>query len=794
MDWIFDNDPNVAINQLKDTIINVLNDHKNFDIDLIGLPLDRRKIAIQATVNALRAFNNRVFGKKYLVLRVEFDSVDGNEQEFMRIINNQSINHLSHLLDRLNGRATDSTEDFNESDEAILFGFIFPKIIHLEWYEFERPNKAGGYFPYYNCNKDLDLSTFGIYRLDQVTPETYKDNCFIIACINSKLFTDTEIELMRSIINTRWLPREELVYFAELFNCYISISYYNDELHKINKAVKYNINGSRSLRLLLRSGHYMLYHDELVPENKYKVKNLNQLLTRMFQHNEFDIINDFNIAEKFIAHEYEFERLEYSPLACKPIECNIKHNGREIKGILSAMYIDNKFKMINRFNKVYIIDPSQLFNKLPDCTIVYMPNLNDIINKIPLSNDYKISSTQFRNTIQQIKISATNMKKVIWIRSFKALTAIDFTGSDIEFNKLVRDVRQILINDLKINLDDYNSLPSMSFRSAIQYGCFNGVYQLSGIVQAFAKRCIHGGLIKTLYDGMFEVDNVTCLDINSSYGTSMTSMKGIPIGTPKPFYDKIPNDSCYAFIQCEISNIKNDKLGRFGFITEGIQRNSSSEGIHTLFIDSVLLNEIRKYVECDIRIINGYSFNQGFNTKIKDFINVLYNLRSKEHLNKFGKNMISCLYGKTLQSTSQFKIITVPNNKIHEYIALNGNFIFEIVKSLRSNCYIVKLLRSINHNYNIPQLGVQVLSESRSRVNGIIDYCNMNDIQIYSIKTDCFVINSDKVNAFSQKYSIGNELGQMKVEYQANRIKYTSPSCYKAELIDGNVRMRGLVN
>ena len=73
MDWIFDNDPNVAINQLKDEIINVLNDHKNFDIDLIGLPLDRRKIAIQATVNALRAFNNRVFGKKYLVLRVEFD-------------------------------------------------------------------------------------------------------------------------------------------------------------------------------------------------------------------------------------------------------------------------------------------------------------------------------------------------------------------------------------------------------------------------------------------------------------------------------------------------------------------------------------------------------------------------------------------------------------------------------------------------------------------------------------------------------------------------------------------------
>ena len=134
----------------------------------------------------------------------------------------------------------------------------------------------------------------------------------------------------------------------------------------------------------------------------------------------------------------------------------------------------------------------------------------------------------------------------------------------------------------------------------------------------------------------------------------------------------------------------------------------------------------------------------------------------------------------------------IPTSQIHEFIAANGNFIFEIVK--RPNCYIVKLLRSVNSNYNIPQFGVQVLSESRSRMDSIIDYCNRNSIPIYSIKTDSFVIPTKNIQQLEAVNKIGTELGEFKIEYQAVHTKYTSASCYKAELIDGNVRMRGIVN
>ena len=135
-----------------------------------------------------------------------------------------------------------------------------------------------------------------------------------------------------------------------------------------------------------------------------------------------------------------------------------------------------------------------------------------------------------------------------------------------------------------------------------------------------------------------------------------------------------------------------------------------------------MLEEIQKYAECDIDIINGYYWNQGFNNKINEFAELLYDLRKIDGLNKFGKNMLSCLYGKTLQSAAKYKVVTVPKNKISDYIAENGNYIYELIK--KPHCYVVKLMQSFNMNFNLPQFGVQVLSESRRRMNAIVDFCN----------------------------------------------------------------------
>ena len=771
---IEDKDAKYVIEQLKSGMDCDINFDYNND--------EEKKSAFKTLINVLQSPHlPKVNGKKYLVLRFNY----GGDFENMRMINNQSISHIIHLIEVLEGKRSDTAEDFSDSDQAILFGLMDLNYVTFEWYEYERAKKSGGYFPYYNKNEQLDLSKFGIYQKKQITNDTYIDNCFITAVKNSNLFSIEEINYMRSLINTRYLPSDELKYIAETFNCCISIAYFNEVRGKINKANVYgNEKSERKLKLLLRCGHYMLYDNSLIPENKYvdeKHKNLNTLITRMLNCGDFELIDDISNCEKFIAHEFEFQNLEYSPNSVRLIK-NFNDEIENYNLLTYAVFTENKFQIIlNR--KAQTIELKDLFDALEDKTLIYMPELKDLVNEIPINDElYKITPIRYRKTIQQIKLTARKFKKTIVIRNIRSLTSIDFSSMNIrEFAKSVNNIMKTIREKLHVDIMNYSTLPKLAIASAIQFGVFDGIYEVSGVVQSFAKKCVHGGIIKTLFDGCFSIKNVTCFDINSSYGTSMNQMQGIPIGKPKVFYNEIPNDSCYSLIQCKISNIRNDKLGKFTFINDGIN-----------FIDSILLEEIHKYIDCDIEIINGYYWNEGFNNRINEFSQLLYNLRSIEGLNKFGKNLLSSLYGKSLQSNVIYKNVIVQKSEIGKYIAENGNFIYEIIN--KKNHYEVKIIKCINISYSIPTFGIMVLSESRKRLNNIINYCNENSINIYSIKTDSFVIDDENVDKFTEVFPIGDKLGELKIEYSAKYIKFTSNTTYKAILKDGKIRMRGVVN
>ena len=223
---------------IKDLISNNLKHGEDFTADLSTLNIKTQEDYIGGLVEALKSAK-LTFGKKYLTIRLIY----GNDLECMRNINSSTLKHLLHLIDVLEGKAARDAEDFTDSDQAVLMAFLTLKGFALEWYEYKRPTKAGGYFPYYNLNDNIDLSTFGIYhKYDNID---YSDNCFITASINSRLFTNEEIEFMRSLVNTRYLPRDDLKYIAELFNVGISISYFNSKRNKIDKAVKFNKDAPR---------------------------------------------------------------------------------------------------------------------------------------------------------------------------------------------------------------------------------------------------------------------------------------------------------------------------------------------------------------------------------------------------------------------------------------------------------------------------------------------------------------------------------------------------------------------
>ena len=757
---------------IKDRIIQQINSGKDFDADFSSfddLTQETYLLALTESLKNLKLKNRN----KYLTLTLDY----GGDNICMRVINSKTLEHIKRLIEIIEGKINDDIEDFADSDQALLFAFMKLQGFSLEWYDYEKPHKDGGYFPYFNLNQDLDLSLFGIYHNDEEA--NYSDNCFTLAAINSKLFTNDEIQYIRSLINTRYLPRDDLKEIANIMNIEIDIYYYNEKRKKIDKAVRFNKNETlRNLRLLLRCGHYMLYHDELVPNNKYDVKNLNTLLSKMFENHEFRYIQDFSKAEKFIVSEFEFDKLEYPSYCVRQFNINTKHkqnhnhNHNELATVLSSTFNNNTF----HFVKLHPIKTENLFDSMNDKTLIYVPDLKGVV--FP-NADIQVKPLIYRNTVQQITLRRND--KVVYIRNFKSLTSIDASNKDINsFDELRCKIEKTLKDKFNVDINQFSTLPIMTFNIAHQMGVFDDVYELSGIVKSFAQKCIRGGLVRTLYDGCFEVDDVTCFDLNSSYGTSMTQMNGIPKGKPKPFYKHIPDNACYYWVQVNIKNISSDKLGRYGFVNEGIN-----------FVDSITLNEIKKYVKCDIEIINGYYFDEGFNDNLKHVVHSIFDLRKVDELNKMGKNMLSSLYGKSLQNAQQFKIKMVHKNEMNKFIGQNGNYIYTITKN-KNDMYTVKLLKSLNLNFNIPQFGVSVLSESRKRLNDVIYKCSTLNIPIYAIKTDSIVVDNDKVDILP--ITIGNELGQFKIEYIAKNIKFTSPKCYKAILNDDSIRTRGKVN
>ena len=252
---------NQAALRAKDDIKRSLENHEDFHAALALADNTTQESYLYGLTQALKDANLQ-FGNKYLTLRLSY----GDDLTCMRNINPATLAHLIHLIDVLEGRAADTTEDFTDSDQAVLMGFMSLKGFALEWYDYKQLQKAFGFFPYYNTIEDLDLSMFGIYHNDEEAD--YSDNCFILAAINSKLFSDDEIDYMRSMINTRYIPREDVKYIAEIMNVQIDTYYYNEERKKIDKAVRYNKGKDKVLRILIRCGHGMIYHNELVPTNK----------------------------------------------------------------------------------------------------------------------------------------------------------------------------------------------------------------------------------------------------------------------------------------------------------------------------------------------------------------------------------------------------------------------------------------------------------------------------------------------------------------------------------------------
>ena len=217
---------------------------------------------------------------------------------------------------------------------------------------------VGGFFAYVPLIP-VRLEKFGIYST--IKKENYKDSCFVQACIESKVLNDTEIDVLRSIIRTRDVPRGKMRKIADFIKCNFKIIYLNeDKIQDTKHRNDYYMDTTkgpgkqdygRTITMLLFKEHYMIdapvmmtpfyiqHYEDIIKtfpnmplEEQMMLSNiqgrktrtkegykLSQILVEMFKYNRFrpiyqqetDIIKtreyDENTLEDYIDLDYNEE-------------------------------------------------------------------------------------------------------------------------------------------------------------------------------------------------------------------------------------------------------------------------------------------------------------------------------------------------------------------------------------------------------------------------------------------------------------------------------------------------------
>jgi len=412
--------------------------------------------------------------------------------------------------------------------------------------------------------------------------------------------------------------------------------------------------------------------------------------------------------------------------------------------------------------------------------------------------------------------------------------------------------RTMCLDACKLDIYDFVSLASLSDFYLKREGCYDGVFQLSGVVRAFIQECIVGGRTMTKNnqkylsvsddDGFRKLkkDNMTItqkknlvsqqladFDGVSLYPSAMFRMAGFLMGLPKIIETFEPEKYDGYFIKIKITNV--GKWYNFPLISfkdeNGIRQFTNDCVGREIFVDKTYLEDLVKFQEVEYEFIQGYYFNQGRNDKINSVIQHLFNQRlkykkEKNPIQMIFKELMNSSYGKSYLKPIETDTEYIKKDDKEKYIDRNFNYIKEFI-TLPNGNFKVKKIKTINNHFNNAHVGVEILSMSKRIMNEVMCLADDLDIDMYITDTDSIHMDNKKVtllgNSFTTKYGrelIGKQLGQFHVDFDldgamtdniyAIKSVFLGKKCYYdllysknpdgTEVYGEHIRMKGVPN
>jgi len=343
--------------------------------------------------------------------------------------------------------------------------------------------------------------------------------------------------------------------------------------------------------------------------------------------------------------------------------------------------------------------------------------------------------------------------------------------------------RSWILDCVKIDIDGILTIASLAHNYFVNQKCYDGVFQISGIPQMFIQKCVVGGRTMMSNNKKEIIKKViNDFDAVSLYPSAMKRLQGFLKGLPKVItnlnYDFLKSvDGYFVEIKPLSIGIKRDFPLMSYINKETGVREFTNEVKGNLFVDKIALEDLITFQDLKFEIVRGYYFDEGFNTRINETINYLFEERKRQ---KSIKNPIEIVY-KLIMNSGYGKSIMKPieteikifNSKEEYEVFLSRNYEWiKCTTKITDKKYRVEIMKNLNDHFNIAHVGVSILSMSKRIMNEVMTLAEDNGIKLYYQDTDSIHLEEKNIKTLSElfksKYNrvlIGKEMGQFHSDF-----------------------------
>ena len=349
---------------------------------------------------------------------------------------------------------------------------------------------------------------------------------------------------------------------------------------------------------------------------------------------------------------------------------------------------------------------------------------------------------------------------------------------------------------------DVNHVPttaSLAHTFITESGSYDGVYEISSVPRVFIELCIRGGRVCCADNKIHKFTDESLVDFDavSLYPTAMWSMGGYPKGPPKVWNEMVEVDSVDdAFLEIEILDVGQ----RWSIPIYCVRTKEGNDWTDDLIgkrmhLDKCTLGQMQEHLSTEDRpfrykIIQGYYFDEGFNTTISDTIKHLFDKRVQ--LKREGspaqegvKLLMNTAFGMTGRRADMTDVRYVEDKEITNFLHNHHNEI-KIVTSMPNQSWRVVMWKPIISHFNKAHLACKILSYSKKIMNDLTCMVEREcDSRVYYTDTDSMHLPAHVIPVLEEKYRdkfgmelIGKSMGQFHTDFDFK-------SCFS--IVDGKL-------